>query len=150
MFIYFRWNTSNFDTESFFVFSLHFERLFVDQLTSTYFQTFMLWLLAYLTLIVPIRSFNERFMGAVTVLLVLAALLESIHNKLPKSSQMIFIDYWLLWYSSNILFIIMFHVVLKNLKCSYRKKKLVNNIISLILPIFMLGFNAAYFSISIF
>ena len=147
--ICFRWNNSSLATQSYFMFSLHFARLYVDQLTSTYFQTFMLWLLAYRTLIVPMRSFNERFIGGITVLLVFASLLWSICVQLPKSSQMIFIDYWFLWYTSNILFIIILHGVITNLKCSYKKKKLVNRIIFFILPIFMMIFNVAYFRQSV-
>ena len=136
------------NTQSFFVFSLHFERLFVYQLTSTYFQTFMLWLLGYLTLFVPIRSLNERFMGAVTALLVLAALLGSMQNHLPKSSKMNFIDFWFLWYIINIFFIIVFHVVLENLKYSYKTKDIVNKSVSFILLTVVLVFNVAYFSLS--
>ena len=146
--INFRWNTSNMNTQSFFVFSLHFERLFVYQLTSTYFQKCMLWLLAYLTLLVPIKSFNERFLRAATALLVFAALLGSMQNHLPKSSKMNFIDFWFLLYIINIFFIIVFQVVLENLNYSYNTKEMVNKSISFILPIVMLVFNVAYFSLS--
>ena len=137
------------DTHSIFSFSLHFQRLYVDQLTSTYFQTFMLWLLAYLTLLLPVRNLNERFMGAVTALLVLAALLGSMRNTLPTSAQMNFIDYWFLWYIINIFFIIVFHVILEKLKYSGRKNELVNRIASFLLPFFMLVFNLVYFVFSV-
>ena len=87
-----RWNTFVVDTDTFFVFSLSLERLYGDQLTTTFFQTFILWILAYLTLFIPVRNLNERFMGAVTALLVLASLLGTMEDRLPKSSQMKFID----------------------------------------------------------
>ena len=109
----------------------------------------MLWLLAYLTLLLPVRNLNERFMGAVTALLVLAALLGSMRNTLPTSAQMNFIDYWFLWYIINIFFIIVFHVILEKLKYSGRKKELVNRIASFLLPFFMLVFNLVYFVFSV-
>ena len=102
----FRFHTGLGDKNTYFVFCLKFRRLYVDHLMTTFFQTFILWLLAYLTLFIPIENLNERFMGAVTALLVLASLLGSMENNLPKSSQMNFIDYWFLWYIINIFFII--------------------------------------------
>ena len=128
---------------------MHFERLYAHQLTSTYFQTFMLWLLAYLTIFIPIINLNERFMGAVTALLVLAALLGSMGKTLPKSAQMNFIDFWFLWYIVNIFFIIVFHVVLEKLKYSTRRKEFVNKLMSFILPILILIFNVVYFFLSV-
>ena len=145
----FRWNTSNINTQTYFVFDLHFDRQYIYQLTSTYFQTFMLWLLAYLTLFVPIRNLNERFMGAVTALLVLAALLGSMRNTLPKSARMNFIDFWFLWYIINIFFIIVFHMVLENLKYSDRNKEFINKLIIFILPFIILIFNVVYFLLSV-
>ena len=129
------------------MFSLDFEKLFAGQMTTTFLQTFMQWFLAYLTLFIPVRNLNERFMGAVTALLVLASLLGTMENTLPKSSQMKFIDFWFLWYIINIFFIIIFHVVLENL--NKKEKKIANKTISSILPILVLVFNIAYFSLSV-
>ena len=134
------------DTRSQFEFQIEFERLYVDQLTSTFFQTFMLWLLAYLTLFIPVRNLNERFMGSVTALLVLASLLGSLKDSLPKSNQTKCIDIWFLCYIINIFLIIIFHVILENL--SSKSKKKVNRIFSFIFPVITCVFNVGYFSLS--
>ena len=126
-----------------------FKRLYFDQLTTTYFQTFLLWLLAYLTLFLPIRSLNERFMGSVTALLVLAALLGSLENKLPKTSQMKMIDFWFLWYIINIFLLILYHVLLETISCKFEKKERVNLKVALTLPFLIIVFNLMYFYISI-
>ena len=134
------------DTNSLFEFSLEFERLYVDQLTSTFFQTFILWLLAYITLFIPVGNLNERFMGSVTALLVLAALLGSMEDNLPKSNQTKCIDIWFLSYIINIFFIIIFHVIIENLNSESRRK--VNRMFSYIFPAITLVFNVGYFSVS--
>ena len=143
----FRFHTGLIDKNSYFVFCLKFKRLYVDHLMTTFFQTFILWLLAYLTLFIPIENLNERFMGAVTALLVLASLLGSMENDLPKSSQMNLIDYWFLWYIINIFFIIILHVILEN--CGVQGRKFLNKFIICILPCCIIVFNFSYFSISV-
>ena len=125
---------------------MEFERLYVDQLTSTFFQTFILWLLAYLTLFIPVGNLNERFMGSVTALLVLASLLGTMEDNLPKSNQTKCIDIWFLCYIINIFLIIIFHVILENLSSKSRKK--VNRIFSYIFPAITSVFNVGYFSVS--
>ena len=57
-------------------------------------------------------------MGAVTALLVLAALLSSIGDTLPKTAYFKFIDLWFNWFIGNIFLIILIHVVIDY----YRKK----------------------------
>ena len=143
----FRFHTGLLDKNSYFVFCLKFKRLYVDHLMTTFFQTFILWLLAYLTLFIPIENLNERFMGAVTALLVLASLLGSMENDLPKSSQMNLIDYWFLWYIINIFFIIIFHVILEN--CGVKDRKFLNKFITFTLPCSITIFNFYYFSTSV-
>ena len=129
------------------MFSLSLERLYGDQLTTTFFKTFILWILAYLTLFIPVRNLNERFMGAVTALLVLASLLGTMEDTLPKSSQMKFIDIWFLWYIINIFFIIIFHVIIENL--NQKEKKKANRMISYVLPILAFAFNIFYFCLCV-
>ena len=144
-FLYLRWNTSFVETDSFLEFYLEFDRLYGDQLSSTFFQTFILWLLAYLTLFIPVRNLNEWFMGSVTALLVLAALLGTLEENLPKSSQMKLIDMWFLWYIINIFFIIIFHVVIENL--TTKSGKTLNRMFFYILPAVSVIFNIGYFTI---
>ena len=49
-------------------------------------------------------------MGAVTALLVLAALLSSIDDQLPKTAYFKFVDLWFNWFIANIFFIILIHI----------------------------------------
>ena len=94
----------------------------------------------------------QRFMGSVTALLVLAALLGSMKTSLPSSSQVKLIDFWFIWYVVNIFFIIIFHVVIENLDqkiiSDYTKEK-VNRMVICFLPFPILVFNFVYFTLSV-
>ena len=61
------------------------------------------------------NDFSNRFMGALTALLVLAALLASLGDLLPKTVYFKFIDVWFNWFIGNILVIILIHVVIDHL-----------------------------------
>jgi hypothetical protein len=104
--------TSNNDKDTRFVLMLHMDRLFNDQMINTFMPTFLLWLLCYATLFIRIDDFNDRFMGAVTSLLVLASLLSSISQSLPQTSYFKYIDLWFLWYLANIFCMIVYHILL--------------------------------------
>ena len=67
---------------------------------------------AYFTHSIEVENFSDRFIGTVTALLVLVALLPSVNSDLPKTSYFKFIDCWFLWYISMILCIILFHIFL--------------------------------------
>ena len=54
-------------------------------------------------------------MGAVTSLLVLAALLGSMQASLPKTAYFKVIDIWFNWFMSNIFLIILIHVIVDHL-----------------------------------
>ena len=79
---------------------------------NAFLPTFLLWLLGYSTLLIKIEDFQDRFMGTVTALLVLAALLSSISMSLPRTSYFKYIDIWFLWYLANIFIIIVYHIIL--------------------------------------
>ena len=51
-------------------------------------------------------------MGAVTALLVLAALMSTLNGTLPKTAYFKFIDIWFNWYIGNIFTIILIHVII--------------------------------------
>ena len=85
---------------------------------STFLPTVLLWCLAYFTLFIDIENFSDRFIGTVTALLVLVALLSSVNGDLPKTSYFKFIDMWFLWYITSILLIILFHIFLNNISGS--------------------------------
>jgi hypothetical protein len=88
---------------------IHFHRE-LGNMVNTYFQTFLLCLLSYLTLYINLSDFGNRFMGALTSLLVLASLLASIEENLPKTSYFKKIDVWFMSYIIFIFVIIMFHI----------------------------------------
>ena len=81
-------------------------------LLTIFFQSFILLILSYITLFIDENDFSNRFMGAVTALLVLAALLASLGDLLPKTAYFKFIDVWFNWFIGNILVIILIHVVI--------------------------------------
>ena len=90
------------------------DRIFNNQITSSFIPTLLLWLLAYSTLFVGIEQFNVRFMGTVTSLLVLSSLLNSISKSLPTTSYFKYIDLWFLWYLANIFSMVLYHVFANN------------------------------------
>ena len=104
--------TSQSETETTFIYSFMFRRLFECYLLTIFFQPSILFFLSYITLYIDENDFSNRFMGSVTALLVLAALLASLEDLLPKTAYFKFIDFWFNWFIGNILFIILIHVVI--------------------------------------
>ena len=88
------------------------DRIYNDQMINTFIPTFLLWGLGYSTLFININDFSDRYMGAVTALLVLASLLASINQTLPRTSYFKYIDMWFLWYLANLFVIILYHITL--------------------------------------
>ena len=102
----------------------------MNQIINTIFPTCLLWLLAYSTLFINVQNFNNRFMGSVTSLLVLASLLGSIQSGLPKTSYFKYIDLWFLWYITNIFFIIISHIMLDCVTINHRFKEKENDVMA--------------------
>ena len=73
-----------------------------------------------------IENFNNRFMGSITALLVLTALLGSINDDLPITSYFKYIDMWFTWYIANIFCIIVFHIFLDKTREVNTKNKVVS------------------------
>ena len=69
-----------------FTFTVELKRNYMHQIFTTFFPTFLLWLLTYATLFIDVDDFDNRFQGSTTTMLVLAALLNSITSSLPKTS----------------------------------------------------------------
>ena len=105
-------NTGVIEKYTYFNFTIKFERMYTDQLISTFFPTILLWMLAYFTIFIKPENFNERMMVSVTVLLVLAALLAPIRSEIPPTSYFKYIDLWFLWYTAYIFSITIFHIIL--------------------------------------
>ena len=156
--------------ETSFTYSVGFNRLYTSHLTSIYFQTFLMWFLAYLTLFIEIEDFSNRFMGMVTALLVLVALLASIADKLPQTSYFKYIDLWFTFYIINIISLIMFTIfvdlVLKQEDPLFVSQKVVNqqvgvkpeskrkralkynNVAKILFPVIVAIFSILYFFLS--
>ena len=66
-----------------FILTIVMNHTYTNQMLTIFFPSFLLWLLAYCTFYIHLDDFNDRFMGSVTSLLVLAAHLSSIINDLP-------------------------------------------------------------------
>ena len=99
------------EEKTWFTYSVQIHRDYMHQVISTIFPCMLLWLLSYFSLFISVFNFNNRFMGSVTILLVLVSLRGSIATDLPKTSYFKYIDLWFLWYITNIFFIISYHII---------------------------------------
>ena len=150
-----------------YIFSLNIKRHVMNQFVSTFLPTAMVWSLAYCTLFIDIENFSDRFIGTVTGLLVLVSLLASVNNDLPKTSYLKFIDSWFLWYITNILIMIFFHIFLnqmnnkevkerriiidvnqKRAKSNQTLRSTVNNVAIIIFPTITFIFVVIYFTLT--
>ena len=99
-------------------FTLIMSRQYVYQLLTTFFPSWLIWLVSYLTFFISPNNFNNRFMGSVTSLLVLTSLLNSVQSTLPETAYFKNIDCWFLWFISNSIVMIAAHVIIDNLSDS--------------------------------
>ena len=111
-------STNHTKENSTFSFTIELKRNYMHQMFATYFPTFLLWLLTYATLYIDVDDFDNRFQGSVTAMLVLAALLNSITNSLPRTSYLKLIDLWFFWHTIAIFSVIMFHILLAKVQKS--------------------------------
>lgn len=148
-------------------FNVTMKRSFSSDIVATFFPTWLIWMLAYLTFFIQLSNFNNRFMGSVTSLLVLASLLTTMQKNLPKTSYFKYVDCWFLWYQSNSILMIIFHVLIdrrqfvqitkiKNVKSNNidnektnvpvdnRIKERMNRIAILLFPALHVSFNIVY------
>ena len=103
-------NTTLTEFETRFVYNMKLTRLYMQALLTTFFQSFLLWLIAYLTLFINIVDFANRFMGALTSLLVLAALLTNMNSSLPQTAYFKHIDIWFFFFVINIALVVFIHI----------------------------------------
>lgn len=92
--------------------SLTFERLYKQQMTAIYLQMMLLWTVCYFTLYIDVHDFSNRFMGSVTALLVLCALMDAINQRLPTSADIKLVDIWIVWFVFQIILITFSHVLI--------------------------------------
>ena len=105
-------DTGSDDENVWFRYNVRMKRSFSSDILSTFFPTWLIWMLAYLTFFIQLANFNNRFMGSITSLLVLASLLTTMQSNLPKTSYFKYIDCWFLWYQTNSILMIAVHVLL--------------------------------------
>ena len=92
--------------------SISLRRIPTNHLLKTIIPTLLLCLLGYSTLFVDIRRPGDRFMGAVTIMLVLATWINVIGSDLPKTSYMKLVDLWFVWHVIMTFIIIIYHIFL--------------------------------------
>ena len=107
---------------SFLMYTLIMKRQYINQLLTIFFPSWLIWLIAYLTFFVPLKNFNNRFMGSLTSLLVLTSLLNTVEKTLPQTAYFKNIDCWFLWFISNSIVMIAAHVLIDNLSDSTQNK----------------------------
>ena len=161
-------NTSLTEFKTRFIYNINMKRLYMQALSTIFFQSFLLWLIAYFTLFISIEDFADRFMGALTSLLVLAALLSSINASLPQTAYFKHIDIWFLFFVINISLIVFIHIFVdiflqteKEYNVSPSMSKLafekitikkrstmINQAAKVIIVVLMFGFVVLYFCIT--
>ena len=104
-----------------YIVTIPFNRLFTNQLLTTFVPTLILWLFGYSTLFIDIDYPTDRFMGAGTALLVLTTLLNAVTHDLPKTSYMKYVDVWFLWHLISTFAMIAYHICISRLQkcCKY-------------------------------
>jgi hypothetical protein len=155
-----------------FRYNITMKRSFSSNILSTFFPTWLIWILAYLTFFIQLPNFNNRFMGSITSLLVLASLFTTMQSNLPKTSYFKYVDCWFLWYQTNSILMIVVHVLLdqsqffqikkinvvtpkeinnENTKflMDNRKKEQINKIAIMLFPALHISFNVVYFVLHI-
>ena len=95
-----------------FRFSITMKRVGFNAINGIFIQTFLLWFLVYLTMFIDVHDFNDRFMGALTGFLVLAALTPTIMDMVPPASYFKLIDLWSMFFIANIVSIILSHIAI--------------------------------------
>ena len=91
-------------------------RISTNQLLKTFIPTMILCALGYSTMFVDIKRPGDRFMGAVTMMLVLATWITVINADLPKTSYVKLIDVWFVWQIVVTFIIIIYHIFLDRLR----------------------------------
>ena len=134
--------------------------------------TLIIWMVAFLSMCLDMGDLVNRSRISVSVLLVLVTFFGSISIKedFPKTTSFKYIDIWFLWYLTNTLVIIYYHVVIVNLyrrdsstkhvspllhmddtndepirRKTLKKKIFINSIVTIFLFLSTISFNLTYF-----
>ena len=98
---------------------IRFKRNPINQIVKVFIPTLLLFGLALSTLFIDMEHFNERFMGAATMILILATWMTYISSDLPKTSYIKLIDVWFVWHISISFAIILCHIVIDKIKLTF-------------------------------
>ena len=104
-------------------------RQYTYHLSQSFFQSFLLGFLAYLTFWIDIADFTDRFMGSLTALLVLASLMSTLTESLPKTSYFKVIDFWLLFFLLSTSLNIAVHILVDRFYQKELKEKKSKNVV---------------------
>ena len=127
-------------------------------MTAIYLQILLLWTVSYFTLFIDVHDFSNRFMGAVTALLVLCALMDSINQRLPTSVDLKLVDIWIIWFVFQIVLITFLHILVNGVLnkridlsfvCSVQAQSL-NKLSEIFLFVLNLAFTTVYILGNIF
>ena len=103
----------NTDEYTKYIFEIVFERVFTRQILKTFIPSFLFWILGYLTIFLEIDHSGDRFIGSLTVMLVLVTLLDLVNADLPETSYMKMIDLWFVWHIGIGFGVTMYHISLR-------------------------------------
>ena len=84
-----------------FTISIKFDRIPYNQLLKTFIPIMLLKMLVCSTTLVDIERPGDRFMGSVTVMVVMATWISVISGDLPKTSYVKLVDIWFVWHLTN-------------------------------------------------
>lgn len=81
--------------------------------TNIFLQTLILVSVGYLSFFFRVDNFTDRIMVTLTVMLVVATIMSTIQQSLPKTSYYKLIDYWLMFTLNILAFMMLFHTYLQ-------------------------------------
>jgi hypothetical protein len=109
-------NVSNVQESTKFILTIPFDRVSTNQLLKTFLPTFLLCFLGYATMMVDIHNASDRFIGSVTMMLVLTTWISVINADLPRTSYVKLVDCWFVWHVTISFLIIIYHISLDKLQ----------------------------------
>ena len=137
-----------------FILTIPFHRVCTNQLLKTFLPTFLLCFLGYATMMVDIHNSSDRFIGSVTMMLVLTTWISVINADLPRTSYVKMIDAWFVWHVIIGFLIIMYHILLDKLRNTFlgtnALRKNVNTIALTTFFVLNCTFYAVYWTLSLY
>ena len=117
-------NISNSENHITYTLRIFFKRDPINQILKVFIPTLLLSFIGLSTLVIDMDRFNERFMGAATMILVQATWLNIVSSELPKTSYVKLIDIWFVWHISISFAIILCHIAMDKIKLKSNKSSI--------------------------